>query len=1672
MARKDVNLVIRAKDEAEKVISSITDALNDFLDAQKGVQKGSENTESALTGLGSAIATLNKQVQGIRVGEVLEGDINKAARAVSRLEDVVSQTGDEFRQMKTDLSGAAAATDRLRSKTANAQSILKKQADTVKGLAEESKQLNAAQKASETAVTSLTTKQRTLSEQLAKQESSLAKTRDRHAQLADALRASDQPSKTLLNNIEANNRKLAEQETRIAKTRAAFDGVSSELRAAASAQALFAGQAEQAASALSRQQGIYDRIEKNVGQLETRTKTAATAQNRIEADTEKAGRAFRRYATDLREAEQVYTDLTVAAGEFDAKLAGSAAGARSNLDEQLVSQAIAAREARQELDRLEATVSELEAQIGAVGVPTREMSRALALAAQEADEANYRFQLQDETLDKMGRAYREVGTDIQSLSRAQQTFLGASAQLSSSMAEIAQDGFKARQAIRELHTETKQGAEATRRHSQATRSAGQASDQAAGSTNRLAQAYRNLYGETRKSLSYTQRIRGKILSLISAYGGLYGAINVLRGSSNAFQTLEAATSRLGVAFDGDTGQVAQEMDFLRRTANRLGIDLGTLATEYSKFSIATKGTNLEGENTRKIFTAVAEAARVNRSSTEEMRGVFTALTQIVSKGAVQMEELRQQLGDRLPGAIQLMADGLGVTTAELIKMMEQGQVTADALVPFSEELQRRFGPGLTEALNSSSVAFGRLGNALFQAGVRFAEGGFIQSLTDLANTLSEVLQSSDFIAFMDRLSAAVSVLIDVLAVLAQNFDLVFATLSALLSLKVVSFLGTLLGGLIKVDVAAKGSTASIALLGRTMTVTAGAATALGRALLLLLSPTGIGLAIAAISAGIALWSTRAEEADAALNSHKQIVDTVRDAYDAVGGKVDDWKTKLNDLTEVEAKANLDRVREAVKQLGEEFARAALGTEDFWTNFFGTNLRASVRNTPRELRDELQKLSSQFLQGQISADDFYDGVDRAVEALGEGKTESTEFADRLVKFARALEDGRVSLAEAKDIVEAVTNANGEAEAAFDRLGDQAKETGKTIEEELAEKADTFNQKMNEMGELIPEVKRELEYLEATTALEKIFADALKAASGIDEMVAAAKRFEAAKAALETKFANFSAAGFEAQYVAEAARGAGSQNEELVRAAVALAEKMGLAAEDLLTVISYETAGTLSPSITNDGGYTGLIQFSPYNQKKYGVNASSTVTEQVIAAGRYLEDAGVKAGDGLLRIYAAINAGSPDKIHASDANNGGAPGTVLDKVNGQMDGHRARAQGLLKAYGGVRKETEDLVKENERLTEEQERQREATQERLADGQFEVEQQQRINAGKEREAAIEAAIRQARAENPDITEEQIRLVGEQAAKLFDLAQAKKEQLTATEQAKKAEQEVNQILQRRDELQKQLEIAQKDGDAEKATALKDEIAGVNEQLLAAIDNAIAMWTAIGGTEADAAIAKLQTAKLEAQNLGDQAGRNYLQWDRVAGLFVDGLANAFDVFAQKVAEGESIGEAARAAFLQFASDFLREIAMMIIKQAIFNALRAAFGGTPFGALIGIGAAHTGGIIGSSRAGSGNQTRQVSPAVFAGAARYHTGGLIGLRPNEVPIIAQKGEEMLTRDDPRHMLNGGLSPKQGATRDRPTQIINAFDSPSFLESALANSSGAEVILNFLSANRDEIKSMLG
>lgn len=140
-----------------------------------------------------------------------------------------------------------------------------------------------------------------------------------------------------------------------------------------------------------------------------------------------------------------------------------------------------------------------------------------------------------------------------------------------------------------------------------------------------------------------------------------------------------------------------------------------------------------------------------------------------------------------------------------------------------------------------------------------------------------------------------------------------------------------------------------------------------------------------------------------------------------------------------------------------------------------------------------------------------------------------------------------------------------------------------------------------------------------------------------------------------------------------------NEELRAALVEGGNQYGLDPLHVATAMSYETGGTFDPwkkgPTTQHGEHRGLIQWGGPQRQQYGVTKDTSVRDQVMAAYKYLSDRGVKSGDGLLQIYAAINAGNAKNINASDANNGGAPGTVLDKVQNQMAGHERNARLLM-------------------------------------------------------------------------------------------------------------------------------------------------------------------------------------------------------------------------------------------------------------------------------------------------------------------------------------------------------------------------------------------------------------
>lgn len=184
-----------------------------------------------------------------------------------------------------------------------------------------------------------------------------------------------------------------------------------------------------------------------------------------------------------------------------------------------------------------------------------------------------------------------------------------------------------------------------------------------------------------------------------------------------------------------------------------------------------------------------------------------------------------------------------------------------------------------------------------------------------------------------------------------------------------------------------------------------------------------------------------------------------------------------------------------------------------------------------------------------------------------------------------------------------------------------------------------------------------------------------------------------------------------------------------------------------------------------------------------------------------------------------------------------------------------------------------------------------------------------------------------------------------------------------------------------------------------------------------------------------------------------------------EALKGGLEDFFVSIATGsKSAGDALK----DMARSFVQQMAVMAAKAlamyALLQLLNAIPGGSAIASAMGIGAKvkHSGGMV-----GNGGTTRQVNPAVFVGAPRYHSGGVAGLKPGEVPAILQTGEEVLARNDPRNAMNGGGQAQQGGGY----RIINVVD-PSLVSDYMQSSSGEQTIINTIQRNSGAVRQILG
>lgn len=200
---------------------------------------------------------------------------------------------------------------------------------------------------------------------------------------------------------------------------------------------------------------------------------------------------------------------------------------------------------------------------------------------------------------------------------------------------------------------------------------------------------------------------GKLKPIAGAIAAAFGATEVARMAAD-FDSL----NRSMAAIQGQGAKAAAEVAYLTDAANRLGLEVQSVSKTYASWLASIKGTALEGEKGRAVFESVAGAMAKLGKSAADTDGAMMALGQMVSKGKVSMEELRQQLAERLPGAMQAAAAGAGLTVDQLTRMVESGGVLAEDLLPgLASELNKLYGSSSADGMVSS---WNRLKNAVFE----------------------------------------------------------------------------------------------------------------------------------------------------------------------------------------------------------------------------------------------------------------------------------------------------------------------------------------------------------------------------------------------------------------------------------------------------------------------------------------------------------------------------------------------------------------------------------------------------------------------------------------------------------------------------------------------------------------------------------------------------------------------------------------------------------------------------------------------------------------------------------------------------------------------------------------------------------------------------------------------
>ena len=195
-------------------------------------------------------------------------------------------------------------------------------------------------------------------------------------------------------------------------------------------------------------------------------------------------------------------------------------------------------------------------------------------------------------------------------------------------------------------------------------------------------------------------------------GTQVGQVTSSISESTEYSAALAKQRRALLLVIGDMDEYANAQKFLKQVSEDLAIPQDVITRQFTSLTASVLGAGLSVEDAKQSFLAISSSIRGTGGNLEDMKAALRATSQVFSKGKVSAEELRQQLGERLPGAFTLFAESMDKTPAQLDKALEQGTVTLEDFIGFSEELLLRYENNAKLLAQAPESAGDRLATAL------------------------------------------------------------------------------------------------------------------------------------------------------------------------------------------------------------------------------------------------------------------------------------------------------------------------------------------------------------------------------------------------------------------------------------------------------------------------------------------------------------------------------------------------------------------------------------------------------------------------------------------------------------------------------------------------------------------------------------------------------------------------------------------------------------------------------------------------------------------------------------------------------------------------------------------------------------------------------------------------